>query len=165
MAGKLERIFEYRVLLAKQGDLQNPLTATEQARLERLAGQLPGGVPSADDRNPYTLLSTPLPVQYIVGGRFGNGTARNATGDGMAIVAQNLPELGQRLILHVKQPQLGTEYTFPGRVISRVVKGVTSMGVAFDGLPTQHQARGRASGVFRTDQTPSERHVRKPRTA
>lgn len=155
MAEKLERIFEFRVLLSKAHELQIPLTAQELARLERLKHQLPTGVPSCDERDPYTLLATPLPAQYVCGGRFGAGTVRNASGGGLAIATAQPPELGQRLIVHVREANHDIEYTFPGRVVVRVIKGITSVGVAFEGVPSQNRVAGRGSGVWRADETPT----------
>jgi PilZ domain len=159
MGDKLERIFEYRVLHAKLRELQIPLSAAERVRLERLQHQLPSRVPSVDDRDPFTLLGTPLPVQYVAAGRFGSGALRNASAVGLAVATVDPPELGQRLILHVEGPLHGIEYTFPCRVISRVVKGVTSMGLVFEGVPSQTRMGRRSSGVWKTD-LPSEQAER-----
>ncbi len=154
MGDKLERIFEYRVLHAKERELQIPLTQSESSRLERLRHQLPSRVPSLDDRDPFTLLTTPLPVQFVAAGRFGAGVLRNASAIGLAIATAEPPELGQRLIVHVQEPLHGLEYTFPCRVISRVLKGVTSMGLVFEGVPSHARIGGRSSGVWRSDTVP-----------
>ena len=46
------------------------------------------------------------------------------------------------------EPETGTEYTFPVRVIARVIVGLPSMSVVFDGVPSETRALGRAtSGV------------------
>jgi hypothetical protein len=155
MGEKLERIYEYRVLFAKERELQIPLTPQQTSRMQRLREQLPVRVPSVDDRDPYTLLTTPLPVQFIAAGRFGSGTLRNVSAEGLAIATAEAPELDQRIIVHVQEALHGLEYTFPCRVVSRVVKGVTAMGVAFEGVPTQTRLGGRSSGVWRADSTPA----------
>ncbi len=154
MAEKLERIFEYRVLVSKARELHIPLTEQELARLTRLEQQLPQGVPSVDDRDPYTMLQEPLRVEFVHAGRFAPGTLCNASRDGFAIITVDPPPLGQRVTVHLTDHARGLEYTFPGRVIARVVKGATAMGVALEGLPTEARLGGRRSGVFRTDDTP-----------
>lgn len=157
MGEKLDRIFEYRVLHAKERELEIPLTASEAARLVRLRGQLLSRVPQVDDRDPFTLLTTALPVQFIApGGRFGSGTLRNASGEGLAVATSEPAELGARVILHVQEALHGIEYTFPCLVIARVVKGVTSMSLAFAGLPSQARMGQRSSGVWRSDATPTQ---------
>lgn len=158
MGAKLERIFEYRMLFAKQRDLQIPLSAQEASRLERLRHELPDRVPSVDERDPYTALATPLPVQFVAGGRFGAGLLRNASATGLAVITADPPELSQRLIVHVQDPASGVEYTFPGRVVSRVVRGVVSMGLSFEGVPSQTRLATRQSGVWRSDLTPTQGH-------
>lgn len=162
MGAKLERIFEFRVLHAKERDLQIPLTAQEEARLTRLQEQLPSRVPSVDDRDPFTLLTTPLPVNFTQAGKFGSGTLRNASAGGLAVATVELPpELGQRVIVHVQETLHGLEYSFPCRVISRVVKGVMAMGLVFEGVPSQARIDGKRSGVWRADQdlTPVDPHI------
>lgn len=159
MGEKLDRVFEYRVLYSKERELQIPLSASESSRLERLRTQLPERAPSVDDRDALTLLTTPLPVQYAAAGRFGSGVLRNASAAGLAIVTAEPPELGARLIIHVQEPLHGIEYTFPCRVVSRVVKGLTAMGVVFEGVPSQTRMAGRSSGVWRSDLTPLQNHV------
>jgi hypothetical protein len=152
MGDTLERIFEYRVLYAKHRELQIPLTRDEQTRVGQLRSELPNHVPSVDELEGGTLLEDALPAQFVAGGRFGSGVLRNGSAIGLAIETQDEPPaLGQRLILHIREQQLGIEYTFPCRVISRVVKGAPSMGVVFDGVPSQTRALGRVSGVFRPD--------------
>ena len=152
MGDELARIFEYRVLYAKHRELQIPLTGSEQARFGELRGQLPDRVPNIDDRDIATLLRNPLPAQIVAGGRFGSGVLRNGSATGLAIeLGEEPPALGERLILHVQESVHALEYTFPCRVIARVVKGVTSMGVVFEGVPSQTRALGRTSGVWRHD--------------
>jgi hypothetical protein len=157
MGDKLERIFEYRMLYSKQRDLQIPLTPMEDQRLARLKQQLPDRVPTVDERDAFTVLATPLAAQYVVGGSFGSGTLRNASATGLAISTSDAPPpLGERLILHVNEPQAGIEYTFPCRVVARVVKGPASMGVYFEGMPSHTRNGGRAGSVWRSDVFPPE---------
>jgi hypothetical protein len=164
MGEKLDRIFEYRVLLSKQRDLGMRLSDQEQARLERLGHQLPAQVPAADDRDPYTLLTQPLPVEFVVNRKSGHGMLRNASGGGFAIATDQPPELGAHVVAHVREEAHGIEYIFPGIVVARVVKGVTAFGFGFQGLPTQTRLGGRSSGVWRSDPTPAEHPVaRRPR--
>jgi hypothetical protein len=158
MSKKLERIFEYRVLLAKARELAIPLTPDEEARLDRLGQQLPTAVPPLDDRDPYTLVSEPLPAEFVQSGRFQPCTIRNASGGGLALATVDPPVLDQRLLVHARDPRRPVEYTFPARVVSRVVRGVCGMSVAFEGLPTMRTFGGRASGVWSTeDATPTTR--------
>lgn len=161
VADKIERIYQYRVLMATRDQHQIPLDESSRQRLERLSGQLARGVPQLDDRDPYTLLTVPLPVQFIVGGSFGAGVVHNASADGLAIATEEAPPLGVRVLVHVKEPTHGVEYTFPCRVVARVVKGRRSMGVAFEGMPTQSRVGGRRSGVWRSDATPTEARTKK----
>jgi len=156
MGDKLDRIFEYRVLLTKRDELNIPLSASECARLERLKGQLATEVATLDDRDPFTMLATPLPAQFVIDGQFKGGVVRNVSAAGLAVVTAEPPELGRALILHVSEPAHGIEYTFPCRVVSRVLSGVTSIGLAFEGVPTQTRVGGRRSGVWRSDPTPTE---------
>jgi hypothetical protein len=152
MGDTLERIFEYRVLYAKHRELQIPLSRDEQKRFGQLRSELPDHLPGVDGRDIGTLLETALPAQFVAGGRFGSGVLRNGSAIGLAIEThEEPPALGQRLILHVQEPERGIEYTFPCRVIARVVKGAASMGVVFDGVPSETRALGRSSGVFRQD--------------
>jgi hypothetical protein len=151
MGDKLARIFEYRVLYAKHRELQIPLTSNEDARLVRLRQQLPDRVPSLDERDVFTVLAAPLPAHFVAAGHFGSGTLRNASAVGLAIATfEEPPGLGQRLILHVQEPEQAIEYTFPCRVVVRVVKGTPSMGVMFEGVPSQVRV-GQSSGVWRSD--------------
>jgi hypothetical protein len=157
MGDKLERIFEYRVLYAKQRELQIPLTPNEESRLLRLRQQLPDRVPTLDERDAFTVLAAPLPAHFVDAGRFGSGMLRNASATGLAIATfEEPPSLGARLILHVQEPQQAIEYTFPCRVVVRVVKGNTSMGVVFEGVPSQARAGARNSGVWRADIHPGD---------
>jgi len=150
MGDKIAWIFEYRVLYAKQRELQIPLTRQEQQRLGELKSQLPSHVPTLDERDALTLLEEPLPAQFVAGGRFGSGVLHNGSSVGLAIeTLEEPPALGQRLIVHVQEPLHGVEYTFPCRVIARVMKGPPSMGVVFDGVPSQTRTLGKSSGVFR----------------
>jgi len=157
MAEKLERIFEYRLLLSRARELGIPLSPEESVRLDRLGQQLPSGVPPLDDRDPYTLLAEPLPAELVSNRRFRAATLRNASGAGLALVLNDPPALGERLLVHVRDLERPFEYTFPARVISRVVRGVCGMSVAFEGLPSRRDLGRRTSGVFAADETPTER--------
>src|SRR5262245_57138488 len=158
MAKRLERIFEYRVLLAKTRELGIPLTEDELVRLDRLAQQLPEAVPPLDDRDLVTLLAEPAPAEFLIGGRFQVCTIRNASGSGFALATPEPPALGQRLLVYARNPRRPLEYTFPARVVSRVLRGVAGMSVSFEGMPTQRALGGRGSGVFTTDEaTPTTR--------
>ena len=149
MGDTLARIFEYRVLHAKSRELQIPLSPEEQQRFGALRRELPAHVPTVDDQDVFTALNEPLPAQFVAGGRFASGILRNCTAIGLAIeTLDDPPALGQRLILHVQEPEHGVEYTFPCRVIARVVVGLPSMGVVFDGVPSETRSRARTSGVF-----------------
>jgi PilZ domain len=159
MGAKLERIFEFRVLHEKKHALQIPLTRQEAIRLERLGQELPMRVPALDDRDPFTQLTTPLQVQFVAAGRIGSGQLRHGSGAGFCIATPEPAELGHRVLVHVQEPVHGVEYTFPCRVVSRVVKGTTAMGVSFDGLPNQARIGTQSSGVWRSDLTPVEPHV------
>lgn len=147
MADKLQRIFEYRVLLSRAQKRQPDLDAQEQLRLERLRQQLPLSVPPLDDRDPYTLLTDGLAVEFAVEGRFQTGTLRNASGGGLAIATADPPALGQPLVIHVQDRPHGIVWSFPARVVSRVVRGVAGMSVAFEGLPNQTRI-AKTSGVW-----------------
>jgi hypothetical protein len=152
MAEKLEQVFEYRMLLSKARELLIPLSDEESTRLDRLGQRLPTGVPPLDDRDPLTTLSTPLAAEYVHAGRFQPCSVRNLSGAGLALVTTEPPVLGQRLLVHVRDQHRPIEYTFPARVVARVVRGVSGMSVAFEGLPTQRALAGRsASGVWATD--------------
>jgi hypothetical protein len=160
MGDKLERIFEFRVLYAKQRELQIPLSLAERERALKLKQELPERVPSVDETDAFTVLPAPIAAQYVVGGHFGAGTLRNASAAGLAIAtAEDPPALGQRLILHVHDSTRGIEYTFPCRVVSRVVKAPASMGVRFEGVPSQSRTGHRTGSVWRSDVFPPEEHV------
>ncbi|MDH5672085.1 MAG: hypothetical protein OEZ06_08045 [Myxococcales bacterium] len=151
MAEKLERIFEYRVLVSKKRELSIPLVEAEQLRLERLERQLSHGVPALDGRDAHTLLPIPQPCEFMWSGHFGSGTVRNATGDGFAIATPEAPPLGKPLIVTLRDARTGIELSFPGRVVARVVRGGPSMGVALEGLPTKSRIGASSSGVYRTE--------------
>ena len=165
MGEKLARVYEYRVLLSRQAETGAPLPSADHARLVRLGQELPAGVPSVDERNLDTLLTTPLPAQLLVGGRFGAGIVRNVSSEGLAIVTAEPPQLAERLIVHVRAPEQELEYTFPCRVLSRVVKGVLAVGVKFEGAPSESRLNRRESGVWRFDDGPSAPPGRKDRSA
>lgn len=149
MGDTLARVFEYRVLYAKHRELQIPLTEEEQSRFGMLRRELPTHVPNADERDVFTLLDEPLHAQYVGAGEFQSGILRNASAIGLAIeTTGDPPKLGQRLIVHVQEPDSAVEYTFPVRVIARVVVGLSSMSVVFDGVPSETRALGRGTGAF-----------------
>lgn len=160
MADQLERIYEYRVLYAKQRELQIPLTQEERARALRLRQELPERVPSVDERDAFTVLSPPLSVQYVVSRGFGVGTLCNASANGLAVsTKEEPPGLGQRLLVHVHDAHQGLEYTFPCRVVARVIKSHRSMGLRFEGMPAQTRI-GYTSGLrWRSDVFPPEEHI------
>jgi hypothetical protein len=147
MADKLQRIFEYRVLLARARKRQPDLDAQEQSRLDRLHQQLPLSVPPLDERDPYTLLGQPLAAEFAVDGRFLTGSLRNVSGGGLAIATTDPPALGQLLTIHVQDRPRAMVYSFPARVVSRVVRGVPAMSVAFEGVPIQTRI-AKSSGVW-----------------
>lgn len=148
---QLDGIYEIRMLLAREGELQIPLNDVEAARLARLERAFGRRVPSLDERDAATWLSTPIPVQFTAQGTYGSGMVRNLSGGGMAIVTAEPSALGSRLVLRIADQSHGVEYVFPGRVISRVVKGLTAMGVAFEGVPSQARLGSRTSGVWRPE--------------
>lgn len=151
MGDKLERIFELRVLSAKQRELHVPLTHGEKARLLKLQQDLPDRVPAVDEHDPFTVLPAALHAQYVVSGRFGAGVLRNASAAGLAIATdEEPPPLGQRLILHASDPEHGVEYTFPCRVVARVVKPPAAMGVRFEGMPSQTRMGRQSGSVWRS---------------
>jgi hypothetical protein len=149
MGDNLERIFEFRVLYAKQRDLRIRLTWAEKERFARLQRDLSDRVPSVDDRDPFTVLAAPLTAQFVVSGRFGGGVLRNASAVGLAITTgDEPPELGRRLILHVHDAVRGIEYTFPCRVVARVVKAPASIGLRFEGMPAQTRRDDQTGSVW-----------------
>jgi hypothetical protein len=152
MGDKLAAIFEYRLLRAKQRDLQIPLTANEEARVKQLRHELPDRVPSVDERDSCTLLAAALPAQFVAAGRFGSGTLCNVSASGLAITTlEEPPGLGQRLIVHVQDTEQFIEYTFPCRVVARIVKGAASMGLRFEGVPSKARIGVRSGAVWRSD--------------
>lgn len=160
MGDQLECIYEYRVLYAKQRELHIPLSAEEHARALQLEQELSDRVPAVDERDAFTVLPTQLSVQYVLAGGFGVGVLCNASGTGLAMMTEELPPaLGQRLIVHVHDARRGVEYTFPCRVVARVVKSPPSMGLRFEGMPSLTRI-GYASGVrWRSDVFPPEEHL------
>lgn len=150
MGDTLARVYEYRVLYARHRDLQIPLTPEEQGRYGMLRRELPTHVPNADERDAFTLLEEPLHAQYVGDGEIKSGILRNASAIGLAIETTEAdpPKLGTKLIVHVQEPDSGVEYTFPVRVIARIVAGNPSMSVVFNGVPSETRALGHASGVF-----------------
>ena len=154
-ADKLQRIFEYRALLARRTDLRITLNEEEQHELARLQEQLRGGVPRIDARDVYTLVIDPWPAQLALAGRFVTGVVRNASGAGLAIETASPPALGEKVVLQVANGQQNAEYTFPATVLWRVVSGTPSVGLAFHGVPTKAPI-GRFSGVYAKDEVPAE---------
>jgi hypothetical protein len=157
MAEKLERIFEYRVLLAKAG-----LSAAERTQLEHLGSHIPDVVPALDERDPYTLLIDPLPAEVLDSDGIMPGLVRNAGAGGLALSVSQPPALGRLLAVRVRDPRHPIEYTFPARVVSRVVRGLRGISVAFEGMPLQSPLVGRGSGVWRAA---FDRRPRDPRRA
>jgi len=152
MADKLERIFEYRVLLQKRAG-GAALSESDQARMRRLRDQLPALVPPLDDRDPYTLFSEPLMAELVDEAGFHPALLRNAAAEGFALTVEVPPPLGHLLAVRVRDPQHAIEYSFPARVVSRVVRGNCGVSVAFEGVPTQAPLVPHASGVW---------HARRP---
>jgi hypothetical protein len=150
MADKLQRIFEYRVLLSKAQKRQPE--PDDQQRLERLGQLLPLAVPALDDRDPYTMLTEPLPIEFALEGRFVTGTLRNASGGGLGITTAQPPALGQPLTIHVQDRKRAVVYSFPARVVSRVLSGVPGMSLAFEGVPIQTRIASKSSGVWSAEQ-------------
>jgi len=147
MSEKLDRILEYCDLETR---LQHGtgLNGSERARLDRLREQMSAHVPSLDDRDPYTLLSEPLPAQVITGSRVVTGQLRNVSPAGIALaVDAPPPNLSERARVVVRDAQHGLEYAFVGTVVSRVVKGSFGMALQLENIPSKLRMGGR-SGVF-----------------
>jgi hypothetical protein len=156
MADKLERIFEYRVLLTKR-DQGAALSEPDQARMRRLRDQLPALVPPLDDRDPYTLFPEPLLAELVDEAGFHLAHLCNAAADGFALTVEVPPPLGHRVAVRVRDPQHAFEYTFPGRVVSRVVRGQCAVSVAFEGEPSQAPLSTHASGVWHSERAGARR--------
>jgi hypothetical protein len=137
MSYRLEWIFQYRRLLAKQGELQLLLAPPEQTRLLRLATRLSSEVPDLEDLAPASRLPQPLQAEYVYSGRFHRARVRCATGAGLALESDEAPPPGQHLRLHVWDPSHSTEYVFPVRVIEQIAGPLPGMRVRFEGLPVQ----------------------------
>jgi hypothetical protein len=149
MADKLQRILEYRVLLCRANKRPPELTPDERGRFERLRQQMPVQVPTLDERDPYTSLAEPIAVEFAQpGGHFTVGVLRNVSAGGFAIEAAAPPPLGQALIIHVHDRPNGLAYAFPGRVMSRVVRGKCGFSIEFAGAPTQTRIATGLSGVW-----------------
>src|SRR5690348_313444 len=146
MADKLQRLFEYWVLRSQP---PGPDFEQVQQRIERLQRQLNPGVPTLDERDPYTLLTDPLPVEFAHAGRFRVGSVVNAAADGLAVATTDPPALGQRISLHVHDRSKGAVYAFIGCVVSRVIAGTQGMSVALEGMPKQTRLATQSSGVWR----------------
>jgi hypothetical protein len=162
---KLQRIVEYRVLASRANRRPPELAADELGRFERLRQQLPLQVPTLDERDPYTSLGEPMPVEFAhAGGRFAVGVLRNVSAGGFAIEAPSPPPLGLSLIIHVHDRRNGLAYAFPGRVVSRVVRGTLGFSIEFEGAPSQTRIATGLSGVFRSaDPAPAVPGPRKQR--
>jgi hypothetical protein len=161
MSEKLDRILEYcdleTRLLHGTG-----LLGAERARLDRLRDQMSANVPSLDDRDPYTLLSEPLPAQVITGSRVITGQLRNVSAAGIALsVDAPPPNLSERARIVARDGQRGMEYVFVGVVVSRVMKGGFGMALQLESLPTMLRMGGR-SGVFPRGGMTDARTVRPP---
>ncbi|MBN1656239.1 MAG: PilZ domain-containing protein [Deltaproteobacteria bacterium] len=168
MFEKLENIYELRMLVAMKQLLGISLNSKEEKRLSSLKKLLTMKVPRFDENDTKTALETPLFTQYTTAGGFGSGLIRNLSGGGMAILTYDPPPLGQRLIVHVTEQRHGIEYIFPCFVLSRVLKGNTSISVAFEGTPSQVRVGGQGSGVWQKDggnEGSSEQPSRKSKSA
>lgn len=148
MADKLQKLFEYRSLVA--GAAGAGAAPADPARLERLQDQLVPGVPALDPRDPYTSLGEPVRVEIASGGRFRAGLIHNVGAEGIAIATDDPPPLDQRVHIHVYDREGGHAYTAFGRVVARVVRGTAGISLALDGRPTQTRLLARSSGVFRS---------------
>jgi hypothetical protein len=149
MPEKLQRIFEYCVLSSRARQQRPALSTEERGRLERLRQQLPLPVPTLDDRDPYTTLSEPLNVEFTQpGGHFAAGVLRNVSAGGLAVEAAQPPPLSMSLLIHVHDRRNGVAYAFPGRVVSRVVRGTLGFSVEFQGVPSQTKIATQLSGVW-----------------
>jgi len=156
MGDKLERIFELRVLYARERELSVRLTRAEQTKLLDLKQQLPDRIPAVDDRDTLTVLAEQLPVQYVVSGRLAAGRLRNASAAGLAVGTDDTPpSLGQRVIVYVHDLERSVEYTFPCRVVARVVQLPASMGVRFEGMPSQTRMVRHSGAVPRGEALPA----------
>jgi hypothetical protein len=147
MSEKLDRILEYCDLLSRQhgGNLRQ---TSDQIRLERLHEQLTSRVPSLDDRDPYTLLQTPLPAHIVTRSAVLTGQVRNAAGGGIAIAVDTTPPaLSDEVKVTARDVQRGIEYAFVGIVVARIVKGGFGFSLAFGGAPARMRLGGQ-SGVY-----------------
>jgi hypothetical protein len=146
MSYRLEWVFQFRVLLCKRTELHIALTPAEQSRLERLRGQVQGGVPELDaDGSP---LAEALRARYVHAGRFHEARVCNLSGAGVAVLTAEPPPAGQHLQLQVWDPSQSLEYTFPGRVIERASDTAPGMRLAFEGLPVQTRVMSPRMGPF-----------------
>jgi hypothetical protein len=164
MCEKLETIYELRMLIAMKEALGIALSSKEERRRSSLQKAIGMKVPRVDENDSETALDPPLFTQFTKAGGFGSGLARNISGGGMAILTVDPPTLGQRLMVHVMEHKHGIEYIFPCCVVARVIKGNTSVSVAFEGTPSQLRIGGQGSGVWQSDSRPegsSEQGTRK----
>lgn len=149
MADKLQKLFEYRMLIAGGAGASDP------ARLERLREQLVPGVPALDPRDAFTSLGEPVRVEIASGGTFRAGLIQNVGSEGLAIATGDPPALDQRVHIHVYDREGGHAYTAFGRVVARVVRGTSGISLALEGRPTETRLLSRSSGVFRAPGTPA----------
>ena len=76
MADKLQKLFEYRSLLATPGAAE-----LEPVRLRALTDELSAGVPALDSRDPLTSLGQPVRAEIASGGSFRAGLIQNVAAD------------------------------------------------------------------------------------
>ncbi|MDD9971190.1 MAG: PilZ domain-containing protein [Myxococcales bacterium] len=151
MQDGLQCIYEYRLLVGKRDALAIPLTESESERLQLLEAALPAGIPTVDERNRATRLSAPLPVRLMFRGQLVVGSLRNASRQGLAMALDEPPGLGEVGVVHVSEPLHGIDYSFPGRVVARVLRGTIAIGWAFVGVPSQVRQGNRSSGVWHSE--------------
>jgi hypothetical protein len=150
MFDKLDRIIEYRTLKAQLERPERTMTGTERARYMRLRDQLSGQVPALDERDSFTLLAEPLPARVVAAGTQLEGSLCNASAVGIALGTDGPPPaLGERVTVTARDLHHGTEYSFAGSVISRVVKGTFGMAIALETVGSKTRIGGQ-SGVYPT---------------
>ena len=136
----LEIIYEFQLLRANEACLQITLDDEERARLAGLERLLKGE--EIDSRRQMPRVPTPLPVQFTLPGGFGSGEIRNISGSGLAVLTAHPSEIGTRSVVRLSEPTFGSEYFFPTRTVWSRTRGLTAMGLAFDGVPTASIAHG-----------------------
>lgn len=157
MFAEIDRVYEYRALLALQHAGGRAWGPQEAERIDRLERALPLHLPTVDDPDPRAQLPHALPAHFTVMGEGVIGVVRVMTGMGLCLVTAEPPHLGNRIRVHVADPSHGVEYVFPGRVVARIVRGTTSATVSFTGAPSLARSGGRVSGVWRPDRAESVR--------